>query len=153
MCYQVMRYCPTLPVYINKAERVQIFYSWLADGRWHDRITSAARTDESTFKCKYYTFRITCIWTIITLEWLRKHSYVTCILKFHAKAVTNVAASESKFKVHYHDRAVCSSCLHTAFSMYSMYFVQYVLQVKSKTMRFGMHPESTSKVYIIQYIT
>ncbi len=36
-----------------------------------------------------------------------------CTPKFHTKAPTDRRASESKFKAHWPDRAVCPSCMHT----------------------------------------
>ncbi len=41
---------------------------------------------------------------------------------FCAKAVTDLEASELKFKMHYHDGVVCPNCMHSACN--SMYFVR-----------------------------
>ncbi len=58
-----------------------------------------------------------------TLKCLRKHSDLTCtVVSFCIKAVTDIEASESKFKMHYHDRVVCPICMYTACD--SMYFVR-----------------------------
>ncbi len=46
----------------------------------------------------------------------------TCSPNFHTKAATDIRASESKFKAHYHGGVVCPSCMCTACN--SMYFVR-----------------------------
>ncbi len=53
------------------------------------------------------------IWTNFTSEQLRKHFCSTCTPNFRTKALTNIGASESKFKMHYHDGEVCLNCMHT----------------------------------------
>ncbi len=72
----------------------------------------------------------TYIWINITLEWLWKHSCSTWTPKFCAKAATDLGASESKFKAHYHEGVVCPNCLHTACN--SMYFIIKHYRYKAK---------------------
>ncbi len=60
-----------------------------------------------------------------------------CTPKFHAKTPRDIGASESKSKAHCHDRAVCTSCMHTTCS--SMYFVKAAaVCTTSKKQRFAI---------------
>ncbi len=95
-----------------------------------DRMTSAAKTDDSSFKCKNSNDQLiyNCSFAAQSqvINECNVNFYVCipflCTPKFHAKAPMTRSASESKFKAHCHDRAVCPTCMHTACN--SMYFVR-----------------------------
>ncbi len=124
---------------ITKAERALLFDSWLAE--WHvlqwqmtvhlsilytllrllcsvNMLKTTAAQNQMDKQVQILTY----IWINVTSEWLWKHLCSTCTSKFCAKAATDIWASESKFRVQYHDGVVCPSCMHTANN--SMYFVR-----------------------------
>ncbi len=86
-------------------------------------------TDDSTCKCKNSCVQLIYWYTVAVqsqvdkcvqmLTFIFAFSFL-CSPKFHAKAATDVSASESQFKAYCRDKAVRPNCLHTACN--SMYF-------------------------------
>ncbi len=114
-------------------------------------------TDDKEFNSKY-SMSFLCTVNILTYSCCTEPSgrvsanvyfYIytlfRCAPTFSPKTLTDVGASESRLNVYCHDRVVCPNCLHTA--CISMYWtLQYVLQTKSKSMRFRAPPSSVLTV-------
>ncbi len=113
--------CPTASVWILQYVGQQVFLAILTHNPLH--------------RGKYVTYVPLCH---VNVNWGRIANCLPllCILKFHIKAAMDLRASESKFKVHYHDGVICPSCLHTACN--SMYLMRAAAACTSKKQKYSI---------------